>query len=292
MRLNKATDDNKVFPSKASWTVDGKHLSNKEYSEYQKVLGQNSSELVGSLLKTDFYRKLPDDTRVETLNDMYTFSNALAKNELFGYDIAGSNTYKKLYEEYTKGGVDGLLSYMAKKHTLSDSGFEMNSKKAQDAYEAGGANAVEELAAKKQVYEKYDMSLDNDKVNSFYDNYGEAGLSNLYDIKRNANTDGNKTVTTGELLPVLQKSDYSDKQKGDMLITLTSPSGKAYDTVYNDRGSEGVYQLYSIKQNANTDGGGLKKAELMQYLNMKYSSNAEKRYWYSAVMGSDSKNPY
>lgn len=292
LRLNKATDDNKVFPSKASWTVDGKHLSNKEYSEYQKVLGQNSSELVGSLLNTDFYRKLPDDTRVETLNDMYTFSNALAKNELFGYDIAGSNTYKKLYEEYSKGGVDGLLSYMEKEHTLADSGFEMNSKKAQDAYENGGAKAVEELAAKKQVYEKYDMSLDNDKVNSFYDNYGETGLSNLYDVKRNANTDGNKTVTTGELLPVLQKSDYSDKQKGDMLITLTSPSGKAYDTVYNDRGSEGVYQLYSIKQNANTDGGGLKKAELMQYLNMKYSSNAEKRYWYSAVMGSDSKNPY
>jgi hypothetical protein len=256
IRLNEATGDNRVFPAKAAWNVDGKHLTNQEYSEYQKALGTRSSELVSALQGSDFYKELPDDMRVETLNDMYLFANALTKSEQFGYDISESNTYKKMYEVYSESGVDGLIDYCADKEAASNLGMQYDTYKKKQSEYAGGA---EQYATDKQT--AIDMGFVDKEGNANLDAYQKAqnafGGDSRY-IQQYANLDSKAQAQYGksfsgakleQKIPMLEGMNISNAEKGKYLAAASGDMGKKATAVYNQYGPEGYYLYYLGKSN-------------------------------------------
>lgn len=63
-------------------------------------MGHNSYNIASAFINSDAYNTLDDTQRAEIFPKIYNFSKALADSELFGYDIASSKTYKKMYEIY------------------------------------------------------------------------------------------------------------------------------------------------------------------------------------------------
>ena len=116
-RLYDVTDDNRVFPKKAARKIGDANLDNAEYSEYQKIVGQNSYELFAGLMDSVVYDKISDDTKVETIESLYNFANSLAKNEVADYEI--SQKYKKAYGVYQDKGLEGAAQYYGLKSYVS-----------------------------------------------------------------------------------------------------------------------------------------------------------------------------
>lgn len=93
------TGNNKVFPRKAGWsvTVDGesKSLTNREYSDYQREMGQMSYNIAEYLVPK--FDNLTDEQKVSVLDNAYSMAKDVAENELFGADL--SRTTEKRMEE-------------------------------------------------------------------------------------------------------------------------------------------------------------------------------------------------
>ncbi len=120
-----STGNASVFPKKASWSyqINGESvkLNNEQYSEFQRIMGQNAYDMASSLINSDTYNALSDEQRVEAIADMYSFADALAKSEVLGYDVENSDTYKKTYSVYKDKGADGVATYFGIKQNLSGS---------------------------------------------------------------------------------------------------------------------------------------------------------------------------
>jgi hypothetical protein len=105
-------ENKKIVPSVADKTYDGERLSPEQYTDFSTIKGQTLQTLYKEAMENPKYENLSDESKAELIADLQKFGNALAKNEMFDYDIAGSDTYKKKYQAYQNGGVDGLLTYM------------------------------------------------------------------------------------------------------------------------------------------------------------------------------------
>lgn len=124
-RLYSATGEESVFPQKAAWKYDrgGENikLNNEQNSEYQRIMGHNSYNIASAFINSDAYNTLDDTERAEIFPEIYNFSKALADSELFGYDIASSKTYKKMYEIYQDKGAAGVATFLGiKQNTESN----------------------------------------------------------------------------------------------------------------------------------------------------------------------------
>lgn len=123
MALYDATGNASVFPKKAAWSykVGGENikLDNKQYSEFQRIAGNNAYSMADSLINSDYYTSLSDEQKAEVIANMYSFADALAKSEVLGYDVADSDTYKKSYAVYKEKGVDGVALFTSIK-TVAD----------------------------------------------------------------------------------------------------------------------------------------------------------------------------
>lgn len=99
LELFQDTGNNKVFPRKAGWsvTVDGesKSLTNREYSDYQREMGQMSYNIAEYLVPK--FDNLTDEQKVSVLDNAYSMAKDVAENELFGADL--SRTTEKRMEE-------------------------------------------------------------------------------------------------------------------------------------------------------------------------------------------------
>lgn len=124
-RLYSATGEESVFPQKAAWKYDrgdeNIKLSSEQNSEYQRIMGHNSYNIASAFINSDAYNTLDDTQRAEIFPKIYNFSKALADSELFGYDIASSKTYKKMYEIYQDKGAAGVATFLGiKQNTESN----------------------------------------------------------------------------------------------------------------------------------------------------------------------------
>lgn len=123
MALYDATGNASVFPKKAAWSykVGGENikLDNKQYSEFQRIAGNNAYSMADSLINSDYYTSLSDEQKVKIISGMYSFADALAKTEILGYDVEDSDTYKKSYAVYKEKGVDGVALFTSIK-TVAD----------------------------------------------------------------------------------------------------------------------------------------------------------------------------
>lgn len=97
-RLYNELGDSAIYPRKASYSIEkgGKTytLSNAEYSEYQRIMGQLSYDGVKALMAKPAYNELTDHEKAEIIKDIY--DNAFEKAK---YTIMEGQGYKKTEED-------------------------------------------------------------------------------------------------------------------------------------------------------------------------------------------------
>lgn len=126
--LYASTGDAAVFPKKAAWSykINGEtvKLNSEQYSEYQRIMGQNAYGMASALINSASYNNMSDDQKSGAIADLYNFADALAKTELLGYDIESSQTYKKMYEIYQDKGAAGVATFLGIKQSMDSNKAE------------------------------------------------------------------------------------------------------------------------------------------------------------------------
>lgn len=126
--LYASTGDAVVFPKKAAWSykINGEtvKLNSEQYSEYQRIMGQNAYGMASALINSASYNNMSDDQKAGAIADLYNFADALAKTELLGYDIESSQTYKKMYEIYQDKGAAGVATFLGIKQSMDSNKAE------------------------------------------------------------------------------------------------------------------------------------------------------------------------
>lgn len=126
--LYASTGDAAVFPKKTAWSykINGEtvKLNSEQYSEYQRIMGQNAYGMASALINSASYNNMSDDQKAGAIADLYNFADALAKTELLGYDIESSQTYKKMYEIYQDKGATGVATFLGIKQSMDSNKAE------------------------------------------------------------------------------------------------------------------------------------------------------------------------
>jgi hypothetical protein len=133
-RLYDETGEN-VFPERATKYITDKDGNRKdftadEYVAYAKDLGQTTYNLIAEATKSAEYKKLANGGKVEYLDRVYSYANALAKSKaggkaLSGYQLNAKNAqrdigvspvkYLALYEKYGSSYMSGEAYEKTKK---------------------------------------------------------------------------------------------------------------------------------------------------------------------------------
>ena len=151
--LYQATGDNSVLPSKPQKyykDADGvkKFLSASDYSKLTSEGGKISLDAIDKLTKSEAYKQMSNDERIEAVADIYKYAKDVAANKTYGKELDG--TTKLVKESGTEPGL-----YYAYKEMQS------NFKASMENYEAFDQTF---LAIKN------DKSLSEQEKNSLYHN--------------------------------------------------------------------------------------------------------------------------
>lgn len=252
-RLFDATQDNTVFPQKADWSVKDAsgnkiNLTNKQYSEYQKTMGKTSYDIADALINSDFYSGLSDSDKAKYLSDIYSVSKGKAKKDLFGSSTSDSIANQiAIYEE---SGAEGLVKEMQTKYEITSRGLAV-SDKTQNIYDSFGNEGLELYSAAKSklgdsmsgsnlipFLQDYSLSDSqkgeyisqftkiSDKAQAFADNGEYEKVYQYYNIKSNADSDGNGSLKKQELIDYLDGTGMSTAEKRtwfSILSTVKNP---------------------------------------------------------------------
>ncbi len=177
--LYESTNDASVFPRKAKWTENNVKLTNEQYSEFQRIMGENAYDMANAFINSVNYDSMDDELKVKAIGEMYSFAHAMAQSEVTGYDIAGSQSYKNVYSVFKEKGAEGVATYYAitvsKAGTKNldfvnavnavdisneDKGYYLSimlgelSKEATEAYNSGGYEAIYNLYSQKTMADR------------------------------------------------------------------------------------------------------------------------------------------
>ena len=151
--LYQATGDNSVLPSKPQKyykAEDGtkKFLTAQEYSTLTSQSGKISLDAIDKLTKSEAYKQMSNDERIEAVADIYKYAKDVAANKTYGKELDGTT---KLVKE---SGMEPGLYYAYKE-------MQSNFKASMENYEAFDQTF---LAIKN------DKSLSEQEKNSLYHN--------------------------------------------------------------------------------------------------------------------------
>lgn len=210
MRLfNEANGSDKQFGRKPSFgdlKTDTHEPTDAEFTAYSQDYQKSRDTVERAVIGSEYYNGLSDDEKISALAAVDTAMKAYAKeNALDDY-----STDDKIANAYRQGGVPAVLDYMERKHDFGAVGVS-EGKRASAAYESGGREALQEYADTKKTLEAYGLTY-NDKNAEVYNTYGTRGLT----IQRNIN--GMESKKGSSIIPVLDKYDISDKDKGEFII--------------------------------------------------------------------------
>lgn len=149
--LYQATGDNSVLPSKPQKyykTADGtkKFLTAQEYSALTSEGGKIALDALGKLTKSEAYKGMTNDEKIEAVSDVYKYAKAVAANKTYGKELEG--TIK----------------------TVKDSGIEPGLYYAYKEMEDSYDDSMESWEARDQTFNsiKGDKSLSEQEKNSLY----------------------------------------------------------------------------------------------------------------------------
>lgn len=160
--LYQATGDNSVLPSKPQKyykDADGtkKFLSASDYSKLTSQSGKISLDAIDKLTKSEAYKQMSNDERIEAVADIYKYAKAIAANKV----------YKKELDGTTK--------------IVSESGIEPGLYYAYKEMEDSLNNDMEGWEARDQVFSaiKADSSLSDQEKNGLYHTLLIKGTSDI-----------------------------------------------------------------------------------------------------------------
>ena len=211
-RIYDETGNKQVFPQKAPYSEtinkESVKFTNKEVSEYQKRMGQMSYDIASAFMNSPAYENIPDDVKAETLGNIYGLSKAIAKSELFGYDVENSNTYKKAYNFYEKRGAEGVADYYTIKNTADSS-------KTADVVKS--IDNMDISTEDKGFYLKNMLSEPSKASEKAYMKYGYEGFFEYYNILNSAEKNKSGSVTKDAFKSALAQSGVSFTKINDYL---------------------------------------------------------------------------
>ena len=200
-RLYEETGNKAVFPQKAPYyekiNKENIKFTNKEVSEYQKRMGQMSYDIASAFMNSPAYENIPDDVKAETLGNIYGLSKAIAKSELFGYDVENSDTYKKAYNFYEKRGAEGVADYYTIKNTADSS-------KTADVVKS--IDNMDISTEDKGFYLRNMLNEPSKASEKAYMKYGYEGFFEYYNILNSASKNKSGTVTKDAFKLALSQS--------------------------------------------------------------------------------------
>ena len=149
--LYQATGDNSVLPSKPQKyykTADGtkKFLTAQEYSALTSEGGKIALDALGKLTKSEAYKGMTNDEKIEAVSDVYKYAKAVAANKTYGKELEGTI------------------------QTVKDSGIEPGLYYAYKEMEDSYNDSMESWEARDQTFNsiKSDKSLSEQEKNSLY----------------------------------------------------------------------------------------------------------------------------
>lgn len=114
-RLFESTGQTGVFPQKANWseTYGGEthKLTNEQYSDYQRTMGQISYDGAFSLLDSEIYGLLDDQQKAKAIQSVYAVGRDKALQDIFP-DYSVPETRQKQVEVYDTLGAEGLADWL------------------------------------------------------------------------------------------------------------------------------------------------------------------------------------
>ena len=287
-RLYDETGSKAVFPKKASWSynVGGEtiKLDNKLYSQMQKTIGSTSYEIANEFINSDAYEMLSDEKKASILSDIYSFSDAIGKSELLGYDIANSDKYAKKYAVYKESGAKGLAQYLSINANLDGSSIPNKIQVLQKM-----DLSDEEMGA---YIRQSDSNISQGAVQA-YDKYGDKGIYDFYLYQTNANVDGSSNTSKSELFNYLNRSTLTEQERADYYYFANADNFSKKETAsYNDSGTLGAYRVRMLESMADSDGNGnVAQKELEAYLKICNFTKEQKNYYWNLFFPNSKTKP-
>lgn len=266
-RLYSATGEESVFPQKAAWKYDrgdeNIKLNSEQNSEYQRIMGHSSYNIASAFINSDAYNTLDDTQRAEIFPKIYNFSKALADSELFGYDIASSKTYKKMYEIYQDKGAAGVATFLGiKQNTESnkdedrvaavadlpmndeEKGYYLHqlvgdfTKESQTAYDYNGYAGLYWYYAKKTGI-------------GDYSGYKESQINKIAAMRNGTYTspvsDNDNYQTTLDKIAAMRNGTYEDNYGSSVSSDMVSKVAAMRNGTYVNQGSDYQARLQRIR---------------------------------------------
>lgn len=106
MRLYEETGSAAVFPNQAAWDItqggNTTELNAEQYSEYQRIMGETSYDIVERLMKDPRYEELPDENKAKVIEDAHAFAKVAANKEMVP-DYVVPAQWEDEYELWNRG---------------------------------------------------------------------------------------------------------------------------------------------------------------------------------------------
>lgn len=203
--LYQATGDNSVLPSKPQKyykTEKGtkKFLTAQEYSALTSEGGKIALDALGKLTKSEAYKGMTNDEKIEAVSDVYKYAKAVAANKTYDKELAVT------IQTVKDSGLNPGLYYAYKE--MEDSYYD---------------DGMETYEARDQVFNaiKNDSSLSDNEKNGLYHTLLIKGVS---DSRWENYTEISDKVTAEEYVDAMIQSQYI--------------KGVADDTLADEKGSD------------------------------------------------------
>ena len=234
LRLYDNLDDeqNAVIPTPASSKVEYKgneyRMTDKEFTQYKKDLGQYRYKELEKLFKTTEYKSANIEGKADMVKAVYKKANDVAKKNFL---IKSGKMTKEEYAMSTiesKGAIKAINSgkTTAVKVTSAKEELEASSagkKGILQAYALIGKYDADTIKAVGGMNSSGGYKISDNTINEARNlkNSG-VGLSEIQQIYVKANADGNGAVSKAEAMAYLNKSNYSREQRRAIFDALMS----------------------------------------------------------------------
>lgn len=106
MRLYEETGKAAVFPNQAAWDItqggNTTELNAEQYSEYQRIMGETSYDIIERLMEDPRYAELPDENKAKVIEDAHAFAKVAANKEMVP-DYVVPAKWEDEYELWSRG---------------------------------------------------------------------------------------------------------------------------------------------------------------------------------------------
>ena len=269
-RIYNATGNSAVFPLNADRSLDlGKDgkitLTNKQHSDYQRIMGQRSYSYAESIMNSAGFKNLSDDEKATVLGKAFKLSNDLTKEELFNH-VTDSD--KNLKEVARSGNANAVAKYLLDKVKADSLGMSVDKYQKMESEAPGSAEQwlADKENALNMGFTKKDGTVNMDSYEKAKEIVGDDpnALAAYSDYAKQGFTKNAEKIYYLENNPA-----FTNEQKGQMLTSFKEDgtiNGQTAQSVYDMSGFEGMYYYYLLKNNAESNGkSGINKKERAAY---------------------------